>query len=66
MNLISDIYTSFNVFSKVFSLELLFINKAISVYEYKFSMVKFVLLLTLFLQSLLLKNTIWSIENIVF
>ena len=61
-----DILTFFNVFSAVFSSELLSINSAISVYAYKFSIVKFVFELVLFFESQLLKNIILFIENIVY
>jgi len=66
VNFILFIFTSFNVFSNVFSSELLFINNAISVYVYKFSIVKFVGELVLFLESQLLKKITLSIENIFF
>ena len=58
--------TSFNVFSNEISSETWFIKIAISVYVYKFSIVKFVVLPTLFFASALLNRVISSIENIDF
>ena len=62
VNFILDIFTFFKVFSSVFSSELLSINSAISVYVYRFSIVKFVGELDLFFESLLLKNITLFIE----
>ena len=58
--------SSFCFFSFSSCKELLFKKIAMSVYAYKFSIVKLVCELVLFFESQLLKKTILSIENTVF